>query len=118
MKKQGLDSENNVLYQDNKSAILLEINGFRSKGKRSKHMHHMFFFIKDKIDNDGLKVKWCNTEEMKADFLTKPLQGSKFLYLREFIMNQEKMNVDINVEYLQACLTGLYWNMCYNCSLV
>ncbi len=46
------------------------------------------FFIKDKIDNDGLKIKWCNTDEMIADFLTKPTQGTKFMSLRAFIMNE------------------------------
>ena len=36
------------------------------------------FFIKDKIDNDEVSVKYCPTEGTWADILTKPLQGQKF----------------------------------------
>ena len=38
MKAQGIEVSDNILYQDNKSAILLEKNGRASSSKRTKHI--------------------------------------------------------------------------------
>jgi hypothetical protein len=35
LEEQGYDINSNILYQDNKSAILLETNGKKSSGKRT-----------------------------------------------------------------------------------
>ena len=40
----------------------------------------------DKIKNKGVKIIYCLTEEMIADFNTKPLQGKLFFYFRDKIM--------------------------------
>jgi hypothetical protein len=45
---QGYDVSS-VLYQDNKSAILLENNGQKSSGRRTKHINVRDFFITDRI---------------------------------------------------------------------
>ena len=36
---QGYEVEKNIFYQDNKSAILLEVNGRKSAGKRSRALN-------------------------------------------------------------------------------
>ena len=41
--------ESNILYQDNKSTILLAKNGRTSAGKNSKHINNRFFLITDKV---------------------------------------------------------------------
>ena len=33
-----------------------------------------------------VEIEWCPTKEMVADFMTKPLQGSHFMRLRDLIM--------------------------------
>ncbi len=33
-----------------------------------------------------VEIKWCPTKEIMADFMTKPLQGSRFRRLRDLIM--------------------------------
>ena len=43
MESQGYLIKNNVLYQDNKSTILLEKNGRMSAGKASKHTKKQIF---------------------------------------------------------------------------
>jgi hypothetical protein len=43
LKAKGYKINNNVLYQDNKSSILLETNGRGSSGKRTRHMNVRFF---------------------------------------------------------------------------
>ncbi len=33
-------------------------------------------------------IEWCPTKKMVADFMTKPLQGSHFRNLRDYIMGK------------------------------
>ena len=47
MEAQGYPIEKNVLYQDNKSAILLEVNGRKSAGKRSCALNVRYYFVTD-----------------------------------------------------------------------
>ena len=44
LETQGYTVDNNILYQDNKSTILLAKNGRMSAGKASRHIHNRFFF--------------------------------------------------------------------------
>ena len=44
LEAQGYEIKQNVIYQDNKSAILLEINGKRSAGKRSRALNIRYFY--------------------------------------------------------------------------
>ena len=86
-----------VMLQDNQSAILLEQNGILSSTKRTKHINNRYFFIKDKIDTGEIEVKWCSTDKMVADYLTKPLTGERFQRLRAKIMNAPH-NQEIKIE--------------------
>ena len=86
LRVQGYSVKDNILYQDNKSAILLERNGKLSSGKRTKHIAIRYFFVTDRIKSRELKAKWCPTADMVADFLTKPLQGAAFTKLRDLLM--------------------------------
>ena len=43
MEQQGYPLDKNILFQDNKSAILLECNGKRSAGKRSRALNVRYF---------------------------------------------------------------------------
>jgi hypothetical protein len=45
MKAQGYDVKDNILFQDNKSSILLENNGKASSSKRTKQINIRYFFI-------------------------------------------------------------------------
>jgi Reverse transcriptase (RNA-dependent DNA polymerase) len=87
LKGQDMNVEGSILYQDNKSAILLESNGRQSSSKRTRHMNIRYFFIKDSVDSKDIKIEYCPTDDMLADFFTKPLQGHKFRTLRDAIMN-------------------------------
>ena len=49
----------------------------------------MIFFIKDCIDRKELRIEFCGTKEMWADFYTKLLQGKKFQEFRKTILNLE-----------------------------
>jgi hypothetical protein len=84
---QGYDCKDTVVYQDNKSAILLEKNGRQSSGKRTKHINVRYFFITDRVNNNEISIMYRPTDEMVADFFTKPLQGQKFTKFRNQILN-------------------------------
>ena len=86
LQAQGYDIKSNILFQDNQSAMLLEQNGKYSSSQRTRHVNIRYFFIKDRIASGDVGVKYCPTELMYADFLTKPLQGSKFIMFRDAIM--------------------------------
>ena len=88
MEEQGYKIEENVLYQDNKSAILLEKNGRKSMSKQSCALNVRYFFISDQVNQGNLNVQYCPTDEMIGDFMTKPLQGSKFMKFRKILMGE------------------------------
>ncbi|EJK65996.1 hypothetical protein THAOC_13104 [Thalassiosira oceanica] len=75
------------MYQDNQAAILLETNGKFSSSKRTKHIDNRYFQITDKIANGLLEVMYKHTDQMWADFFTKPLQGKRFREFRAKVMN-------------------------------
>jgi hypothetical protein len=80
---QGEPIVEDLLMQDNKSSMLLQKNGLFSVGKGSKHIHIRYFFATDKIEKKELKLIYCPTDKMIADYSTKPLQGSKFVEFRD-----------------------------------
>jgi hypothetical protein len=86
MVAQGYQVQDNVLFQDNKSMILLEKNGKALSSKRTKHINIRCFFITDRVDKGDISLVWCPTRDMIGDFMTKPLQGALFQKFRDQIL--------------------------------
>jgi len=84
---QGYKVTELVVHQENQSAILLEKNGRGSSSKRTRHINIRYFFITNRVKSGEVSIKYCPTEEMIADFFTKPLQGAKFKKFRNLILN-------------------------------
>jgi hypothetical protein len=78
LEAQGYDVDKNIVYQDNKSAILLESNGKKSLGKQTRALNIRYFFITDQVEKGNAQIEHCGTNNMVSDFFTKPLQGKKF----------------------------------------
>eukprot|EP00975_Prorocentrum_lima_P013160 2794023-Prorocentrum_lima.AAC.1 len=76
------------IAQDNKSTIILANKG-RSTNKHTKHIAVRYFFVKDRIDSKEVELYYHPTEDMVADFFTKPLQGSMFTRIRDLLMNTQ-----------------------------
>ena len=93
---QGMEPDT-VVFQDNRSAMLLENNGSFSSGKRTKHIDVRYFFVKDRVDRGELKIEYCPTDQMIADYFTKPIQGKMFRRLRGIIMGMsaEEMSMEM-----------------------
>jgi hypothetical protein len=93
MEAQGYQVQDNILFQDNKSSILLGKNGKDLSSKHTKQLNIRYFFITDCINiryffitdciNKGdVSLVWCPAGDMIGDFMNKPLQGA--LVFREF----------------------------------
>lgn len=87
LETQGYDVKENIIYRDNQSSMKLETNGKASSGKRTRHFNIRYFFITDLIQRKEVSIEYCPTDEMVADYLTKPLTGKKFVTFRQAIMN-------------------------------
>jgi hypothetical protein len=85
---QGYGIVENLLLQDNKSLILLEQNGKALSGKHTRHINIRYSFIADQVNMKEISIRWCPTKKMVADFMMKPLQGSHFKNLRNYIMGR------------------------------
>ena len=86
MEAQGYQVTENIFYQDNKSATLLEKNWNSSSIKRTKHINVRLFFIADHISKKEFNVEWCNKNDMIEYFMTKPTQGNLFKKFRELFL--------------------------------
>ena len=86
--EQGYNEFKINLLQDNMSAILLEKNGMTSSGKRTRHLGIRAFWIADQVKKGIVNIEHESTENMIADFFTKPLQGAKFREFRKLILNE------------------------------
>jgi hypothetical protein len=89
LEAQGCVISTNTVFQDNQSAILLEVNGKRSSSKRTRALNIRYFFITDQVEAGNVSIEFCPTKLMIADFFTKPLQGEAFLRFKRFIMGTD-----------------------------
>ena len=89
MLAQGFNIKECFLEQDNESAMKLAKNGRASMSQRSRHIDIRYFWITDRLKQEGIGVQYCPTEIMLADFFTKPLQGALFRKFRAIILNLE-----------------------------
>ena len=64
---QGYTVDNNIVYQDNKSTILLAVNGRFSSSKRTKHIRARYFLVKDLIARGEMEVRHDSTTSMRSN---------------------------------------------------
>ena len=76
-----------IIYQDNKSTILVCESG-QSRNGRLKHMAIRYYFIHGQIEQNIAKLKYVKSSDMIADILTKPLGAQQFKTLRQKLLNR------------------------------
>ena len=93
-----------VIGQDNRSTIQLAKNG-QANSDATRHIAIRYFFVCDRINNNEIELRWIATQDMIADILTKPIQGSKFKELRALLLNwnDEVPDRDTCVELNETC---------------
>jgi hypothetical protein len=70
-----------TVNEDNKACMDLVAAG-KSTSSRTKHIRMRYFFVKQHVTSGEIVLRWCETAEMLADFLRKPLTGAQFIELR------------------------------------
>ena len=99
MKEQVYDIKNNVIYQDNELAILMEINGRNSCTGNSRHINIRYFWIKDRVDGNEIKIEYLPTHIMLADYYTKRHSGKHHKMVRPIYLYEEN-----SPSTLQGCI--------------
>jgi hypothetical protein len=92
LEAQGFAISSNIFEQDNESAIKLETNGRSSAGQKSRHINVRYFWIKDRVKQEGINIRHCPTLQMLADFFTKPLEGQLFRRFRDVILGYKHVD--------------------------
>ena len=82
---QGHGKEQVRLEQDNQSCIAL-LNKGRSTAETTRFIEVRKFWISDYIRTGAIKIVYVPTEDMTADFFTKPVQGAVFMKLAKKIL--------------------------------
>ena len=60
--------------------------GRGSSGSNSKYMDLKYFWIKDYLDKNIIRMKYLPTDQMIADFFASPRTGAIFTDMRDVIM--------------------------------
>ena len=110
LKAQGYDLKRNIFYQDNTSAIKMLKDGKESSGNKTRHIQIRYFFTKDILKRENMELKHCKTDDMIADFYTKPLQDKHYYRLRNIIMGHSTIPVEECVEISDEKATGVCTN--------
>ena len=69
------------VYEDNQSAISMAQNA--QFHRRTKHIDMRHHYVREKVNDGTIEVKYCCSDRMLADMLTKGLSGAVFKTLRE-----------------------------------
>ena len=72
-----------VLFEDNQSCICIAKNP-QFHG-RTKHIRIKYHFVRDQVKENNIEIKYCNTEDIVADMLTKGLNVEKFINFRNML---------------------------------
>ena len=67
----GVSARPITVCQDNKSTIIMAVKG--ASFKRTKHLIGRHSYVKERIANGDIVLKYVPTKEMMADLLTKPV---------------------------------------------
>lgn len=74
-----------VIYEDNKSALTILEEPYNHR-KETRHINTRYFFIKDRVKNNEVKLLHISTDNMLADMFTKPLDGHRIRHLADQFM--------------------------------
>lgn len=76
-----------VMNEDNQGAIELSKNPrFHN---RTKHIDVAYHFIREKVNDRSINVKYCSTDQMLADIMTKSLPRQTFQKFRDMLNVKE-----------------------------
>jgi hypothetical protein len=89
LEQQGIDMGASVIHQDNQSVLALVKRG-RPASDSSRHIATKHFFLKERIADGELVLKYLESSRMRGDILTKPLQGNLFRFQRDMLLGHDE----------------------------
>ena len=69
------------MYEDNQGSIALGNNP--EFHKKTKHIDICYHFVREKVESDEAVLKYCPTQDMLADMMTKPIAAVQFENIRD-----------------------------------
>ena len=82
-----------TIYEDNRSVLdMIKSDGPFSL--RTRHLNIKLFFINQFVKNDDIIIRFCRTDAMVADILTKPVIGKTFRKLRDIMVSKTDTEFD------------------------
>ena len=87
-----------TLAKDNQSEIRMLKNGKASCTSNLKHVSIKYFWSTDRVQNHDIRVEYCPTDKMLADFMSKAVQGTLFKTFRSVLMGWEHMSTLYNLK--------------------
>ena len=82
----GCDYKKKYHVPDNKSAVLLKVNGKKLSGKQTQHLDIRYFLVTDAVAKGKCEMEWISHSGMNSDYMTKAQSGSEFCRMRDFVM--------------------------------
>lgn len=73
-----------TIFEDNQSTIALIMKD--GNGNRTKHIAMRYYFIKELVKQDTVRIEYLPTEDMTSDILTKPTGPTLFTRLRSKLL--------------------------------
>jgi transposase InsO family protein len=83
LKEVGYDGSNTnstIILADNQAAIKMGSNLVNHP--RSKHIDTSYHYVRNKVEEEAIRLEYIPIDQMVADGLTKPLESGKFLRFR------------------------------------
>ena len=67
--------------------MFLKTNRYKSADKHSHYLNIQYFYIANQKAKGHIDIKYCLTDKMIRDYMTKPLHGAKFNGFDQQIMH-------------------------------
>jgi len=90
------DTNSTTILADNQAAIKMDsnlVNHFRAK-----HIDTSYHYVRNKVEEEAIRLKYILIDQMMVDDLIKPLKSGKFLRFRS-VMRLASMNEATLVEH-------------------
>ena len=98
MRYDDSDTNSTTILADNQAAIKMDsnlVNHFRAK-----HIDTSYHYVRNKVEEEAIRLKYILIDQMMVDDLIKPLKSGKFLRFRSVMRlasNNEAIVVGHNV---------------------
>jgi len=80
MRYDDSNTNSTIILADNQAAIKMGSNLVNHS--RAKHIDTSYHYVRNKVEEGAIRLKYIFIDQMVADGLTKPLESGKFLRFR------------------------------------